>query len=83
MLFKDAEWQQAGGLRSVNAFAKIGGGEFFPMDGELRSWRGGLRSGLMRPSHPVEQNRQEQDQAHGGAHRRRHGGIPPAANSST
>src|SRR5258708_23694717 len=32
MLFKDAEGQQTRSLRSVNAFAKIGGGEFFPMD---------------------------------------------------
>jgi hypothetical protein len=32
MLFKDAEWQQARSLRSLNAFAKIGSGEFFPMD---------------------------------------------------
>src|ERR1700720_1454086 len=45
MLFKDAEWQQARSLRSVNAFAKIGGGEFFPMDRELRVRRGGLCSG--------------------------------------
>ena len=83
MLFKDAEWQQARSLRSVNAFAKIGGGEFFPMDGKLRLRRGGLRSGLMRPRHHREHNRQEQAQTQRGARTRRHRGIPPAANSNT
>src|SRR6266851_2846039 len=83
MLFKDAEWQQAGSLRSLNALAKIGSGEFFPMDGELGLRRGGLRSGRMRPSQHLDQNGQEQDRTHRGARTRRHRGIPPAANSST
>ena len=39
MLLKDAEGQQAGSLGTLDAFAKVGRGEFFPMDGELASGR--------------------------------------------
>src|SRR5260370_25432254 len=44
MLFKDAEWQQAGSLRSLNALAKIRGGEFLPMYAEPGSRRDSLSS---------------------------------------
>jgi hypothetical protein len=35
MLFQNTEGKQARSLRSMNAFAKVGGGEFFPVDGEF------------------------------------------------
>ena len=37
VLFENAEGQQACSLRAMNALAEIGGGEFFPVNGELRS----------------------------------------------
>jgi len=42
VLLQDAEGKQAGSLRAMNAFAEIGSGEFFPLNGELR-WRDALR----------------------------------------
>ena len=35
VLLQDAERQQARSLRTVDAFAKIGGGEFLPVDRKL------------------------------------------------
>jgi len=39
VFFQDAEGEQACALGAVNAFAEVGGGEFFPVDGELWLWR--------------------------------------------
>ena len=36
VLFENAKGQQARSLGSMNAFAEIGGGKFFPVDGQLR-----------------------------------------------
>ena len=40
VLFEDSEGEQARSLRAANTFAKVGGGEFFPVDGELGRGRG-------------------------------------------
>ena len=39
VLLQDAEREQAGSLRAMNAFAKVGGGEFFPVHGKLGASR--------------------------------------------
>ena len=35
VFFQNAEGQQASSLRTMNALAEVGGGQFFPVDGEL------------------------------------------------
>jgi hypothetical protein len=45
MPLDDSEWQQARALRSLDAFAEISGGEFFPVHGELAGGSGRLRLG--------------------------------------
>jgi hypothetical protein len=46
VFLKNAEGEQAGALRAVNAFAKVGSGEFLPVDGEFGRWSRGLRAGV-------------------------------------
>ena len=45
MLLDDSEWQQTRALRTLDAFAEISGGEFFPVHGELAGGSRGLRLG--------------------------------------
>jgi hypothetical protein len=58
VFLQDAEGKQARTLRTVDAFTEVGGGEFFPVDGEFRLRSGGLRQGEM----PRAQNRRKKYQ---------------------
>src|SRR4029077_17932826 len=79
VLFQDSEGEQAGSLRTVNAFAEVGGGEFFPVHGD-----GGGRCGLRVDElgqtdcdQQKEKYRNSRSLAAVRTSRLQHSGIPP------
>src|SRR6266571_5865328 len=48
MLFQNSEGEKTCPLGAMNAFAEVGGGEFFPVDGEFSGRRCSLRVNEMR-----------------------------------
>jgi len=61
VLFQDSEGEQARPLGAMNSFAKVGGGEFFPVDGKLRGKSGSERNRARSKEQP--HRRQESERA--------------------
>jgi len=81
VLLQDAEGKQAGSLRAMNAFAEIGSGEFFPLNGELR-WRDALRGRELGSAQNREQGGKD-GEARASCHRRIFLGRPFLADLSS